>query len=168
MFTIFKRGDKSNTDNYRGISVINSLSKLYDMVLCSKLNQWFCPYREQAGAQSKRGCTEHIVSLQLLTDIARQQKMKLFVVFVDFSKAYDMVPRDKLFIILKRLGCGMRMLAALEAMYRVTESVIGGAVMTASRGVRQGSPTSCLLFILFMNELIRILKEQCGSDGFLG
>lgn len=168
MFTIFKRGDKSNTDNYRGISVINSLSKLYDMVLCGRLNEWFRPYREQAGAQSKRGCTEHIVSLRLLTDKAHRQKKKLFVVFVDFSKAYDMVPRDKLFTILKRLGCGRRMLAALVAMYRVTESVIGGTVMTASLGVRQGSPTSCLLFIVFMNELIRMLKEQCESDGFLG
>ncbi len=79
-----------------------------------------------------------------------------------------MVPREKLFIILKRLGCGKGMLAALVAMYRVTESVFGAAVMTASLDVRQGSPTSCLLFIVFMNELIRMLKEQCGSDGFLG
>ena len=167
MFTVFKRGNRSVVDNYRGISVINSISKLYDMVLCNRLNLWFRPFREQAGAQSKRGCIEHIVALRLLTEVARKEKHKLFVTFVDFSKAYDLVPRDKLFVVLKRIGCGMLMLAALVAMYSVTESVIGGTVMTATIGVRQGSPTSCLLFIVFMNELIRMLKRSCGSDGFL-
>ncbi len=48
VFVIFKKGDKTNPDNYQGISVINSVAKLYDMVLCERLNQWFKPYREQA------------------------------------------------------------------------------------------------------------------------
>ena len=58
------------------------------------------------------------------------------------------------------------MLASLVAMYHVSESVIGEAVMTATLGVRQGSPTSCP-FIVFMNELIRLLKERCAPDGVL-
>ncbi len=70
-------------------------------------------------------------------------------------------------LFLKRIGCGIFRLAALVAMYSVTESVIGGAVMTATLGVRQGSATSCLLFIVFMNELIRMPKRSCESDGFL-
>ena len=93
LFTIFKRVDKFDTNNYRGISVMNALSKLDDMVLGDRLNQWFEPYREQAGAQSKRGCLEHIVTLRLPTETARRKKFKLFVMFVDFSKAYDVVPR---------------------------------------------------------------------------
>ncbi len=167
MFTVFKRGSRSVVDNYRGIIVINTISKLYDMVLCNRLNLWFRPFREQAGAQSKRGCIEYIVALRLLTNVARREKHKLFVTFVDVSKAYDRVPRDKLFVILKRIGCGILMLAALVAMYSVTESMIGGTAMTAALGVRQGSPTSCLLFIVFMNKLIRMLKRSYESDGFL-
>ena len=60
------------------------------------------------------------------------------------------------------------MLSALIAMYRCTQSIIGSAVLIATIGVRQGSPTSCLLFILFVNELIRMIKENCDVDGFLG
>ena len=53
------------------------------------------------------------------------------------------------------------MLAAVMVMYCTTESLIGSAISTASQGVRQGSPTSCLLFIIFVNVLIRFVKEMC-------
>ena len=59
------------------------------------------------------------------------------------------------------------MLAALIAMYLITDSVLGTAVITATIGVRQGSPTSCLLFILYVNDLIKLIKENCRSEGFL-
>lgn len=57
---IFKKGDKSNTDIYRGISVMNSIAKLYEMVLCERLNHWLKPDREQTGVQKKHGCMENI------------------------------------------------------------------------------------------------------------
>ncbi len=125
------------------------------------------PYREQAGSQRGRGCIEHIVTLRLIIDFARKKKSKLFVTFVDFATVYDRVPRAVLFIILKRLGCGAVMLAALVSMYTVTQSIIGTAVVTAVIGVRQGSPTSCLLFIIFVNDLIALIKSNSGTDGFL-
>ena len=81
LFTIFKRGERRDPKNYRGINVINGIAKLYDMVLCCRLEQWFVPYREQAGAQRGRGCLEHLVTLRLLTDYSRQKKKKLFVTF---------------------------------------------------------------------------------------
>ena len=59
------------------------------------------------------------------------------------------------------------MLLALISMYRSTQSLIGTAIVTASMGVRQGSPTSCLLFVLFVDDLIKLFKERCGPDGFL-
>ena len=152
LFTIFKKGDKHLPSNYRGITIINCLAKVYDMILCKRLQLWFHPYREQAGSQRGRGCLEHITTLRLITDFAVKKKIKLYIVFVDFSQAYDKVSRVVLFTILKRLGCGATMLMAL---------------ITASVGVRQGSPTSCLLFLLFVNDLIKMFKERCGPDGFL-
>ena len=107
------------------ISILNSMAKLFDMVLCDRLNHWFRPLRKQAGAQRCRGCLEHIATLRLLIDTARRKKEKLCVMFVDFLKAYDLMPRNKLFVELKRLGCGLVMLGALTAMYRVTQSVVG-------------------------------------------
>ena len=167
MFTIFKKGNRLLPENYRGITIINCIAKLYDKILCSRLHLWFKPYREQAGSQKGRGCLEQIVTLRLIADYAFRKKIKLYIIFVDFSQAYDKVSRVVLFSILKRLGCGFVMLLALISMYKTTQSIIGTALVTASVGVRQGSPTSCLLFVLFVNDMIKLFKERCGPEGFL-
>ena len=117
---------------------------------------------------TKRGCLEHIVSLRLIIDIFMRRKRKLFIVFVDFSKAYDLVPRSKIFQILKNLGCGVVMLSALVAMYTITSSILGSTVIKSSIGVRQGSTTSCFLFIIFVDVLIRMLRSRCSSEYILG
>lgn len=72
-----------------------------------------------------------------------------------------------MFNILKCLGCGTVILVAIASMYCVAQSVIGTAVVTATIGLRQGSPTSCLLFILYVNDLIMMIKKRCGVDGLL-
>ncbi len=54
------------------------------MVLCARLREWFRPFREQAGAQERRGCVENIVTLRLW-DMARRKKLTLFVTFIDYS-----------------------------------------------------------------------------------
>ncbi len=163
---LFKKGNRRLCEDYRGISIMSSLAKLYDMVLCRRLTLWFSPFREQAGSQRNRGCIEHIVTLRLLIDYAFCKRKKLFIVFVDFSKAYDRLDRVKLVNILKKLGCGMVMLAAIVAMYVCTSSILGTSVITTVLGVRQGSPIPCLLFVVFMNELARLYK-RCAADGFL-
>ena len=68
---LFKKSDNMNQDNYRGISVINCISKIYDYVLYNRLSKWFTPNKEHAGAQPRRGCIEHILSLRLIINVCR-------------------------------------------------------------------------------------------------
>ena len=112
---IFKKGNRLLPENYRGISVVNSIAKLYDMILCSRLESWYTPHREQAGAQRGRGCAENILALRLITDYARRKKKLLYVTFVDFSSAYDLIPRQLMLNVLRELGCGAAFLAAIAA-----------------------------------------------------
>ena len=60
---LFKKGNSMLTGNYRGISVIDSICKLYDYILNNRLIAWYIPQREQAGGQAERSCTEHVLTM---------------------------------------------------------------------------------------------------------
>ena len=166
LIVLFKKGARLNCGNYRGISIGETLGKLYAKILGNRLKQWMDVYKCQAGGQEERGCIEHILALRLIIDYAIKEKVKLFVLFVDFSKAYDKVPRNTLFGILKNLGCGRRFLRAVISIYRNTVNILNSAHIQATIGVKQGGPMSCILFIIYLNVLAGMLK-LLGNDSFL-
>ena len=102
----FKSGNRMACENYRGISIMDTLAKVYDKLLLNRLSLWSAIDKCQARAQKGRGCTEQIITLRLLIDLAKYKKRKLYVLFIDFSKAYDRVPQHKLIEYVKSLGCG--------------------------------------------------------------
>jgi len=139
---------------------------MYDSLLNARLTKWFKSEREQAGAQKGRGCTELILTLYIIIAVALHKKWPLYVTFVDFSKAYDRVPRGRLLRILKQLGCGYIMLAALVSIFNTTGNIFGAVIITYIAGVKQGSPFSPTLFIIYVSDLIRRLRES-PDDSYL-
>ena len=69
---------------------------------------------------------------------------------------------------LKSQGCGKIMLKAIKAMYLCTRNVLKSAVIDATIGVRQGAPSSCLLFIMYIDVMVKMIKGSFANDGFLG
>ena len=125
LYIIFKKGSKTLCGNYRGISLINAMSKICDYVLYNRLRQWFIPEREQAGSQAGKGCMEQIVALWMIMDTCVSKNLLLYLVYVDFSKAYDRIPRLSVTMVLKELGCGFVMLRAIASLYKVSKSILG-------------------------------------------
>ena len=166
VFNIYKKGGRLEPTNYRGISVLVALAKLYDMVLARRFSLWFTPKYPQAGGQPGRGCEEQILCLRLLIDIAKKTKRTLFITFIDYQKAYDKVDRLKLLKFLDNKGCGSNFLKALKAFYSETIGKIGTAQFSAHSGVRQGAPTSCSLFTFFLEPTLDVINS-CGDDGWL-
>lgn len=165
---IFKKGNRLNCSNYRGLSIMNSFSKLYDICINKRICQWYTPLREQAACQKGRSCLDNILCLRILISIAKMKKFKLYVCFIDFSKAYDRVNRSMIIQTLIALGCSVLMIYAIFNMYRNTTLIIGAAIITVNIGLRQGAPTSCILFIMIIEKFIRDLKLHFPNDGFLG
>ena len=60
------------------------------------------------------------------------------------------------------------MLNAIQAIYKCTKNVLKTAVIDSTIGVRQGAPSSCLLFVIYINEMIKMMKNAVATDGFLG
>ena len=166
LVVLFKKGLRLNCGNYRGLSISDSLSKLYAKILSNRLKLWMNIDKCQAGGQEERGCVEHLLALRLIIDYAKCEKKKLYILFVDFSKAYDKVPRKTLFSILKKLGCGRRFLRAVIAIYKNTINILNSERIRSTVGVKQGGPMSCLLFVIYLNVLALMLKAL-GNDSFL-
>ena len=81
--------------NYRGIAINDIIFRVFDNILYKRLSLWYMPTREQAGSQSGRGCLEQIMTIRLLIDYAKKKRFKLYLLFIDFEKAYDKLSRRK-------------------------------------------------------------------------
>jgi hypothetical protein len=97
---LYKGGDCSQFDNYRGITVGPILAKVFAMILESRMSQWAktndLRTKGQVGFKKDFRTTDNLFILRTLTEQARFQKKKLYTCFVDFKKAFDTVPRDLL------------------------------------------------------------------------
>ena len=109
--SIFKKGDNSDPNNYRGIAIGTALSKVYSLILLDRLERrvdLLCPISpNQIGFKKGHRTADHIFVLNtIINKIVKQEKKKLYVAFIDFSKAYDKVNRVFLLLKLQRAGVG--------------------------------------------------------------
>ena len=95
--------------NYRGITIMSCLGKLFNSVLNTRLNEYLTENnvisKTQIGFQKKARTTDHMFVLcTLIEKYTKQNKAKLFTCFIDFKKAFDSVLHQALFLKLQNLG----------------------------------------------------------------
>ena len=165
---IFKAGDRDDPGNYRGITVVVILAKLYAMVLESRATAWAedgrCRAKGQAGFRKDFRTTDQLFIIRTILQQAKHSKRKLYCCFVDFKKAFDLVPRESLWQVLERRGMLGRVLSSLQSMYKQDEACVltseGPTEMfECNIGVKQGCPASPLLFSLYLDELETLLED---------
>ena len=161
--------------NYRGISLLSNISKLYTSVINKRLLNYLeinnIIVDEQNGFRPKRSCEDHI------TSIIRNRLVDgrhTFVSFVDFQKAFDYVNRNILFYKLLQNNIDGKMYHTLKAIYTLTNTCVKindktTDWFTTRSGVRQGDCLSPTLFSLFLNDFFHELNAlnkgvQVGDD----
>lgn len=167
--SIPKKGDLSDMNNYRGISLISTALKVLISVIARRLDAEFeskkLYSRAQAGFRRGEGCTTQGVCL---VEVFQRRKLKgkrTFAMFVDMRKAYDTVPHEALFAKLDFWGVRGRALDFIRALYDQSRiAVRSNGVVAGSepllRGVRQGCPISPMLFNVFVNDILDGLQAQ--------
>ncbi len=118
---LFKGGDASKFDNYRGITVGPILAKLFIMILDKRLSEWAEQHglraKGQAGFRKDYLTTDQLFILRTLIEQSKAKKKPLYCYFVDLKKAFNIVPREALWQVLASLGVKGRFLRCLQAMY---------------------------------------------------
>lgn len=159
-------------NNYRGITLMPHICKLYSSILNNRLSDWseennvLCD--EQNGFRKSRSCQDHLQSLLSIVQTRKSQNLETFALFVDFRKAYDCIPRSHLWFKLSQLGVNGHFLNAIKSLYKNVKcsvrTVYGMTdVFNVKRGLKQGCVVSPLLFNLYVNDLILNINQlKCG------
>ena len=99
---IYKERDKTDCNNYRGISLLPTTYKSLSNILLSRLT----PYAEdvigdhQCGFRRNRSTTDHIFCIHQIVEKKWEYNEAVHQLFIDFKKAYDSVRRETLYNIL--------------------------------------------------------------------
>ena len=165
----YKRGNRLNPDNYRGITLLSVLGKLFTRVLNNRLESWAENYRIYVEAQNgfrKGRCT--VDSIFVLHDVINEfmeKGNKLYTYFIYFSKAFDYVVHDNLWYKLLKVVSGEKYsifcslcVITLRLEYFVMAKKI--TTILLSVWVRQGECLSQFLFTMYINDLEMYLSTN--------
>ena len=160
---LFKSGDASDTNCYRGITINSCLSKLFMMLMNVRL-QDFCNQQgiihfNQIGFTKDFRPADHVFTLKTLVDKSLHDNKPLHVCFVDFRKAYDSVWRDGLYKKLLSYDVDKRFVRLLRNIYSTSSLAVKtptgrSNIFSSNVGLKQGCNLSPLLFNIFINDLL--------------
>jgi hypothetical protein len=100
-----------------------------------------------------------IFSLRQLQEKCQEQRMPLYICFIDLTKAFDLVSRNGLFIVLQKIGCPQHLLEVVKSFHVNMHSTVyyNGATSDSfpvSSGVKQGCVLAPTLFGIFFSMLL--------------
>jgi len=161
---IFKKGDRRECSNYRGITLLNIVYKIFTCLMYNRLIK----YSErnlgeyQAGFRPSRSTVDQIHVVRQILEKCYEFGIELHNIFVDFKQAFDKVNRPKLYESLKRLKIPTKLIKLVKTTMTNSRAVVevyhGRAeIFNTNNGLRQGDALSTILFNLVLEaELLKI------------
>ena len=156
-----KKGDLTQCDNWRGISLLDVMGKVFTKVIqmrLQKVAEEVLP-DSQCGFRAGRGCADMIFCARQLMEKAREHNTTLYLLFIDLRKAYDSIPREALWQVLRKYGIPPTLVNIIRSLHdgMKTEITMDGATtpeIEVTNGLRQGCTIAPTLFNLYFNFVI--------------
>jgi hypothetical protein len=154
--------DKRLPTNYRGISLLSNIYKLYTSVLNTRLVTYLEDnnkiVEEQNGFRKLRACVDHIFALTCILKNRKLEGKETFACFIDMRRAFDTVARSGLMFKLSQVGVCKFLYKAIDIIHQKTECcILINSYLTnwfnTLGGVKQGDGLSPSLFNVYINDL---------------
>ncbi|KAG6929376.1 hypothetical protein G0U57_005702, partial [Chelydra serpentina] len=161
--TLYKnKGDRSDCNNYRGISLLSVVGKVFARVILNRLQKLADRvYPEsQCGFRAGRSTTDMVFSLRQLQEKCREQHKPLLLAFIELTKAFDLVNTDGLFKILVKVDCPPKLLSMIQSFHdnmkgTVLYDGLSSDAFDIHSGVKQGCILTPTLFGIFFAALLK-------------
>ena len=174
IIVLFKKDDRSECRNYRPISLLSHVYKLFMTIIGDRIKSdlYYSFPSSQAAYQPGRSTTEQIFSLCQLIEKSIEFNNPLHIVFIDFTKAFDSVRLDRLWSILNETTqINKNYINLLKSLYDGSSASIKIDIgvsrnISIEKGVKQGDMLSAILFCIALAYVIRQTEEQCSNSGY--
>jgi hypothetical protein len=168
--SLYKAGDRTDCGNYRPITLLPVIDKLFAAILAARLQSTVALHDHQFAFRPRRGTMDPLFILSSLLQHRKATKHNTHAFFLDIKKAYDTVWHSGLLFKLHRKGVRGKMWRVIHDLYTKCASAPRLDGHTAepfpvSQGVAQGCPMSCILFDIFIDDLVASLQSDGTADG---
>lgn len=170
--TIFKKGDRNKCENYRGIAVTSTLSRIYGKILKAKIENEYTDSEaeEQAGFRAGRSTVDHLFTITQVMEKKLGYNQELHLLFVDLKKAYDSIPLSKLWHALETSNINTELIKAVRSLYEDIKTKIkqGKNIskgFKTDKGLKQGCCLSPTLFKIYLEQAIKTWKRNSRGMG---
>lgn len=160
---LYKKGDPTDVGNYRPISIMPCLYKLFANCLLERINNDIEKHqpREQAGFRKSFSTTDHIQVLEQVIEKYYEFRRPLYLAFIDYKKAFDSISHQSIWKALYDQNVNNKYIRIIKHIYEHSTSKIklesSGQKIEINRGVRQGDPLSPKLFISVLQNTMKNL-----------
>lgn len=114
-----KKGDLSLCNNWWGIILLVVISKIFNKIILERIMYALKNnlHNEQAGFCPNRSCVDQINTLKIITAQPSEFQSPLYMVFVDYKRAFDSLKRECIWKELKARGLPSKFLNLIKEGY---------------------------------------------------